>query len=451
MNDLSQIRHCSCYYSFVFFIIYLLSVHLIADHSNTNDQQVTYNNDQSIQANKVLKVELGPRPLYLINNMSAGSLKQRLLSCQNRLMKPTQFSIGHRGAAMQFPEHTRESYIAAANMGAGMLECDVTFTKDRQLVCRHSQCDLHNTTNILAIPRLAKKCSIPFQPADPANSKPAVVKCCTSDITLAEFKQLQGKMDAHNPMAKNVQEYMQGTADWRTNLYISRGTLMTHKESIDLFKKLGVKMTPELKKPLVDMPFQGNYTQADYAQQLINDYLEANIKATDIYPQSFNLPDILFWQHNTPEYARRAVYLDDRVYTDENFSPSLDNMRMLKSQGVNIIAPPMWALLSLNENNKIIPSKYAKLARLAGLDIITWTFERSDLRQGAFDSQGQARWYYQSIAPAILTDGDQYYALDVLAQQVKILGIFSDWPATVSYYANCMQLNHKLYHKANFN
>ena len=33
-----------------------------------------------------------------------------------------------------------------------------------------------------------------------------------------------------------------------------------------------------------------------------------------------------------------------------------------------------------------------------------------------------------------------YKALDVLATQVGILGIFSDWPATVTYYANCMGL-----------
>ena len=28
--------------------------------------------------------------------------------------------------------------------------------------------------------------------------------------------------------------------------------------------------------------------------------------------------------------------------------------------------------------------------------------------------------------------------LDVLAKQVGILGIFSDWSATLTYYANCM-------------
>ena len=41
---------------------------------------------------------------------------------------------------MQFPEHTLESYKAAAIQGAGIIECDVTFTMDRELICRHSQC-----------------------------------------------------------------------------------------------------------------------------------------------------------------------------------------------------------------------------------------------------------------------------------------------------------------------
>jgi glycerophosphoryl diester phosphodiesterase len=28
--------------------------------------------------------------------------------------------------------------------------------------------------------------------------------------------------------------------------------------------------------------------------------------------------------------------------------------------------------------------------------------------------------------------------IDVLAKDVGVIGIFSDWPATVSFYANCM-------------
>src|SRR5215207_1679740 len=116
--------------------------------------------------------QIGPRPFYLVDKMKDGPLKEKLSRCTGPFRK-TDFSIGHRGAAMQFPEHTKESYKAAARMGAGVIECDVTFTKDRQLVCRHSQCDLHTTTNILSVPALAAKCTQQFSPADPASSKKA--------------------------------------------------------------------------------------------------------------------------------------------------------------------------------------------------------------------------------------------------------------------------------------
>ena len=180
---------------------------------------------------------LGPRPLYLVDDMENSPLKDTLSECSAGPFYTTDFSIGHRGAAMQFPEHTRESYIAAARMGAGIIECDVTFTKDKELVCRHSQCDLHTTTNILAVPELAAKCSEPFSPAefDPATgkiTKKASAKCCTSDLTLKEFKSLKGKMDAANSEATTVEQYMNATASWRTDLYTARGTLVTHKESI---------------------------------------------------------------------------------------------------------------------------------------------------------------------------------------------------------------------------
>ncbi len=109
-----------------------------------------------------------------------------------------------------FPEHTVESYEAAARMGAGVMECDVTFTKDKELVCRHAQNDLHTTTNILLTP-LAAKCTKPFTPFDPSTNTPASAECRTSDITLAEFKSLHGKMDGFNPKALTAQEFIEGT------------------------------------------------------------------------------------------------------------------------------------------------------------------------------------------------------------------------------------------------
>ena len=377
-------------------------------------------------------VEVGPRPFYLVEDMDASPLKRKLQSCAKGPFRKTDFSIGHRGAPLQFPEHTKESYEAAARMGAGIMECDVTFTQDKELVCRHSQCDLHTTTNILAIPELATKCSQPFTPADLASGTPASARCCTSDITLAEFKTLRGKMDGFNPRATTVEEYMNGTAAWRTDLYADKGTLLTHAESIQLFKKLGVKFTPELKSASVPMPFEGTYTQADYAQQLIDEYKAAGVHPRDVWPQSFDIQDVRYWVQNEPRFGKQAVYLDDINTPDE--APSQADLESLAAEGINIVAPPLWALLTLDEDNRIVPSDYAEYARAAGLDIIAWSFERD----GPLKNGGG--WYHQSIRPAINNDGDMMDVLHVLAKDVGIIGMFSDWPATVTYYASCMKL-----------
>lgn len=382
-------------------------------------------------------VLLGPRPLYLVDDMDESELQAMLRRCAAGPFERTDFSIGHRGAPLQFPEHTEESYRAAARMGAGILECDVTFTKDRELVCRHSQCDLHTTTNILAVPELAAKCRQPFTPADPQLGTPASAMCCTSDLTLAEFKTLEGRMDAADPAATTVADYLSGTESWRTDLY-SPGTLLSHAESIALFASLGVKFTPELKAPSVPMPFDGDYTQADYAQQLIDDYKAAGVDPQDVLVQSFELDDVRYWITNEPEFGEQAIYLDGR-YDDWAFDhadPSTwsPTMAELAAAGINIIAPPMWMLVELSQDGKIVPSGYAQAAKAAGLDIITWTLERS----GPLEDGGG--WYYRTISDAIDNDGDMLVLLDVLARQVGIRGIFSDWPATVTYYANCMGL-----------
>ncbi len=380
--------------------------------------------DQSIQ--------LGPRPFFLVQGMDPGPLKSRLLACQNGPFRRTDFSIAHRGAALQFPEHTREAYEAGARMGAGIVECDVTFTRDGKLVCRHDECDLHTTTNIVDTP-LNASCTVPWSGA---NSAP---RCCASDITLAQFRTLKGKMDASNPAATTAAGFLGGTPAFRTDLYNSRGTLLTLRESIALNKRLGVKHTPELKAANQERiaPLFGN--QAGYAQAMIDEFKRAHVNPRDVFPQSFNLADVSYWVTHEPAYGRQAVYLDD-VDPGAGFPRlTVAELQQARALGVRIFAPPIPALLAVDSNDQVVPSQYAKDIKAAGFKIITWSFERADLRRGAANAG-----FYYAFDPegrAIKKDSDMYLALDTLAQDVGILGIFSDWPATVSYYASCMDLD----------
>jgi len=401
-------------------------------------------------------VQLGPRPFYLVDKMDPSRLQRELQRCADRpFFYQTDFSIGHRGGgALQCPEHTKESHEAGARMGAGVLECDVTFTSDGELVCRHDQCDLHTTTNILVTP-LADKCTVKFSPAafDASGTRTtaATALCCTSDLTFDEFKSLKGKMDASNPNARTAQEFQGGTANWRTDLYATGGTLLSHKESIQLIKSLGAKFTPELKGPNRSATLQVEAvfgSQEGYAQAMIDDYKEARIAPKDVFAQSFNRNDILYWIQHEPQFGTQAVYLDDRY---ETITPPLNpndpstwipSMQELAAQGIKIIAPPMWVLLTV-ENGEIVPSLYAKEAKQAGLDIITWTLERSGrIVEEVLPTKGtnSPSFYYQTTLEALHNDGDILVTLDVLAKQVGILGIFSDWSATVTFYANCMGL-----------
>lgn len=411
------------------------------NNDSPNNPPSNNNNTPSITTSLAHpSVTYGVRPFYLVEDMDAGSVKDKLQSCSTQSPKRSVFSVAHRGATLQFPEHSRESYLAANQMGAGVQECDVAFTKDHELVCRHSDADLHTTTNILATP-LAAKCTQNFVPAvlDAQGNivKPASAKCLTSDITLAEFKTLKAKQDGFNPKATTVTDYLMGTPSFRTDLYSQNGTLMTLKEALALFKSMGVKVTPELKEPTITMPHNG-YSYDDYRKQMVETAKAAGFSANDTIVQSFNLDDMKYWLKNYPDYAKTGVFLMDdsnATKTGMTFDPQNPNtwkytMAELKALGIQNLAPATWLLVT-NQNGKIVPSEFAKQAQAQGFGLITWSLERS----GPLANGGG--WYYSGLNNIINNDGDLYSLVDVLAKDVKVKGIFSDWPATITYYANC--------------
>lgn len=384
----------------------------------------------------VESVVLGDRPASLVALLPEGELKTRLETCDVSDVRPQPFSIAHRGAPFEYPEHSVEGYTAAASQGAGVIECDVTFTSDRELVCRHSQCDLQTTTDILTTD-LAQNCSVPpdMNSATPYQD----VQCCTSDLTLAEFRTLRAKRDGADRAAPTLEAYLAGTPGWTNDETVDYGTLITHAESIELFDGFGVSMTPELKEAAVEMPYEGDYTQAAYAQQMIDEYTTAGIDPGRVFAQSFQLEDVQYWIAEAPAFGAQAVYLDGR-YSIEGFdagdaSTFVPSMQELADQGVEYLAPPMPLLVTLDEEQNIVPSVYANEAANAGLNLITWTLERS----GSLENGGG--FYYASISPVIDDDGDTLRVLDVLAKDVGVTGVFSDWPATTTFYAHCTDLD----------
>lgn len=388
-------------------------------------------------AHPIKRVDIGPRPGFLVDNMDAGPLKDKLQTCleSGEPLKASLLSVAHRGGGtLQIPEHSLESNMAGARMGSGILECDVAFTKDRELVCRHSQCDLHYTTNIVTIPELNEKCTKPFAPADGENDADA--SCCTSDITLAEFRMLCATMEGFNASATTPEDYIDTPASWRTDLYSTCGTVLSLQDHIGLTKSLGLKHTPELKTPEVEMPFEGDYTQEEYAQQLVDEYKQAGVEAKDVFMQSFLYDDLLYWLDAEPEFGANAMFLDSYGETPETFPDAVANLTNYARDGLQWLAPPLPYLLTA-EDGKIVPSVYADLAVELGFKIVPWTLERSG-RLANVRASGE--YYYMYYADAVDNDGDVYEVVDVLVQDIGIVGLFTDWSSTVTFYANCFGL-----------
>jgi glycerophosphoryl diester phosphodiesterase len=391
-----------------------------------------------------LPVQLGPRPYFLLNDMKDSKLKTDLTECaeEKKLFALSDFAIGHRGAPLQFPEHTQPSYEAAAMMGAGLVECDITFTSDLELVCRHAQCDLHTTTDVVTRPELNAKCTTPWSPG-------VTPQCCTSDFTLEEIKTLCAKMDSSGDVnSEDALGYAYGgTADFRTDLYqTSCPKVLTHKESIAVIHAKGAKFIPEAKAPMVPMPFR-NFTQQDYAAKVVQEYLDMGVDPEDVWLQSNTVADIEYWV--TTPFGAQALMLDfddDRVVDDD-----AEYLDQVASTGVQFFGPPMWKLVAPNPEagkdiytSDMIPSTFAEQIKARNMTIIPWTLDRTG---SPLDKPVSTDYYWQTLQGQglNLTEGSRFDLLDVLYKDVGIAAIFDDWPAVSAFYANCMDISLRLF------
>ena len=133
-------------------------------------------------AERPTHVQLGPRPFFLVDDMAESPLRRELQRCARRGdFTPRDFSIGHRGASMQFPEHTVESYTAAARMGGfnGAME-SLKGSLDSLLIAIGSQF-LHHRKDAAYQFRIQSRCRfikenhIRFDRHSPGNAHPLLL------------------------------------------------------------------------------------------------------------------------------------------------------------------------------------------------------------------------------------------------------------------------------------
>lgn len=240
-----------------------------------------------------------------------------------------------------------------------------------------------------------------------------------------------------------------GTRDFRTDLYQTGcPKVLTHKESIAIIKKNGGKFTPELKFPVVPMPFNG-FTQTAFAAKAVQDYVDMGIPPADVWFQSATTDDLVYLVNQTA-FGNQAVALDfDDLRNDTVNGTAYVNF--IKGLGIKILAPPMPKLVAPNPSagqpgqKDIIPSPFAVAIKNAGLQIITWTLSRT---AGPLEKPAGTTDYYWATLQGRglgLTEGSNFDLLDALYQDVGIIGIFDDWPSVTTFYANCVGIKLRFY------
>ena len=134
-------------------------------------------------------------------------------------------------------------------------------------------------------------------------------------------------------------------------------------------------------------------------------------------------------EHELAHQRVRAAIRSAHRYADPDFSPDdpsswTPDMTELAARGVKIIAPPFAMLLSLNDAGSLVPSPYATAARDAGLDIVTWTLERSGALERPPGSSGTlppaaSDFYYRRLGDAIEREGDIYQVLGCTGERCR--------------------------------
>ena len=162
----------------------------------------------------------------------------------------------------------------------------------------------------------------------------------------------------------------------------------------------------------------------------VTSLLSTGIDPSEVWPQSFYVDDVIYWVKNT-DFGDQAVALHEVNETETEYRAL---HKMLQENGVKVVAPPLFMMVEYDETSELgmVASPYGASAKENGLSIIAWSLER--------DSPALDGWYWSTLLDLNRTVGDNLALLHVLSEEVGVMAVFSDWPATTTFYANCMGL-----------
>ena len=195
-----------------------------------------------------------------------------------------------------YPEHTALAYHKAFDQGADYIECDVTVTKDLQLVCSHEPWIL-NMTNVVCNFPGEKICGPPHEnfndrlntynmddhdPDFAWNDHGYHTDYFTYDFTLEELKTLRRK-----------QFY-----EFRDPMYNWKFSFVTFQEYMDMARNLGFGIYPEIKHGYATNQILMERNETVTLEDLIFEALEDNgyhDAGDNCVIQSFELPSLQVW------------------------------------------------------------------------------------------------------------------------------------------------------------
>lgn len=317
------------------------------------------------------------------------NLSLLLLACAS-MAKPV--VIAHRGASGYLPEHTLEAVTLAHMQGADFIEQDVVLSKDLVPVVLH---DIHLET----VTDVEQK--FPGRQRDDG-------RYYAFDFNLAELKTLRVHERESEPGKRVFPGRYQGKAHF---------TIATFEEEIELITELNrqfAKKTgfyPEIKSPAWHRNEGADISKIVLAM-LRKHQLDDPQKA--IYVQCFDFAETKRLRNELGAKVKLVQLIAENDWGESDTDYEALRTPIMLAEVAKVaqgIGPWIPQLVDLKNKQQTLLAQHAKQA---GLSIHPYTFRKD----------------------ALPLDVSVKQALDILFNDIKVDGVFSDFPDVVIHYLN---------------